>query len=113
VRRAAAALLTATAVAAMAWTTAADHPEETAPEVYSRSCAACHGPKLEGGRASSLVDGVWMYGGDRDSVARSIRDGQRDVGMPAYGDSLSEAQVGALADLVLAKEKEASSSAGQ
>lgn len=77
--------------------------EETPPQTYARSCAACHGADLRGGRAGSLVDDVWLYGGDRESVVASIRDGRVDAGMPAYRHSLSEAQLAGLADFVLAR----------
>jgi mono/diheme cytochrome c family protein len=41
-------------------------------QVFAESCAACHGAKLQGGQAASLVDDVWIHGGDDASLARSI-----------------------------------------
>src|SRR4051812_33413507 len=42
-------------------------------KLYTEYCASCHGTDLAGGSGSSLVDGVWRYGGDDASVAASIR----------------------------------------
>ena len=58
-------------------------------KVFAESCAACHGAKLTGGQAASLVDDAWTYGGDDASLARSIRDGRPDAGMPAFGAAFS------------------------
>ncbi len=38
---------------------------------------------MAGGSASSLVDGIWRYGGDDSSIAASIRHGHPEAGMPA------------------------------
>jgi glucose/arabinose dehydrogenase len=51
---------------------------------------------MSGGSASSLVDNTWSYGGDDASIARSIRDGHTDRGMPAMRDQLNEAEIRAL-----------------
>jgi len=45
-------------------------------QVFAETCASCHGAKLQGGQAASLVDDVWMHGGDDVGLARSIREGQ-------------------------------------
>jgi glucose/arabinose dehydrogenase len=65
-------------------------------KLYADTCAGCHGADMSGGSASSLVDGVWRYGSDDASIARSIRDGHPDAGMPAMGNSLNEAEIRAL-----------------
>ena len=65
---------------------AAQAPEKRdVAQVFAETCAACHGAKLQGGQAASLVDDAWMHGGDDASLARSIREGQPDAGMPAFG----------------------------
>src|SRR4051812_29838883 len=51
-------------------------------KLYTEYCASCHGTDLAGGSASSLVDGVWRYGGDDASVAASIGKGHPADGMP-------------------------------
>ncbi len=52
-------------------------------KLYTDKCASCHGAEMAGGSASSLVDGIWRYGGDDDSLANSIRSGHPEAGMPA------------------------------
>jgi glucose/arabinose dehydrogenase len=54
-------------------------------KLYTENCASCHGAEMAGGSASSLVDGIWRYGGDDASIANSIRDGRPEAGMPAMG----------------------------
>mgnify|MGYP003875133985 CR=1 FL=1 len=48
---------------------------------------------MEGGTASSLLDDVWHNGGDDESIARSIREGFPDRGMPAWSGALPEKEV--------------------
>ncbi len=48
-------------------------PEGT--RLFQEQCAACHGPEGKGNQelgAPSLADGIWLYGGDRDAIYRSI-----------------------------------------
>ncbi|HRI82251.1 MAG TPA: PQQ-dependent sugar dehydrogenase, partial [Opitutaceae bacterium] len=74
-------------------------PEAAAQDVrriYQEYCASCHGQNLQGGLGGSLVDGSWRHGADDDNVARVIRDGVVENGMPGFGDMLSEAQTRAL-----------------
>lgn len=62
-------------------------------KLYADQCAACHGADMSGGSASSLVDTTWRYGGDDASIARSIRDGHPDAGMPAMRQALNDAEI--------------------
>jgi len=68
---------------------------------YLQYCASCHGQDMGGGGASSLIDGEWAFGGDEESVFRSIKDGIPDIGMPAYGDALDDDQITQIVDAVL------------
>jgi aldose sugar dehydrogenase len=61
--------------------------------LYAQNCAACHGPRLGGGRAQSLVDDRWSFGSDDKSIALSIREGHAEEGMPAFKATLSESQI--------------------
>jgi glucose/arabinose dehydrogenase len=65
-------------------------------KLYADKCASCHGADMSGGSASSLVDATWRYGGDDASIARSIRDGHPDAGMPAMRQALNDAEIRAL-----------------
>ena len=76
-------------------------------QVFAETCASCHGAKLQGGQAASLVDDVWMRGGDDASLARSIREGQTEAGMPAFGGALSEQEIRALVIFMREKVDEA------
>jgi mono/diheme cytochrome c family protein len=46
-------------------------------KVYAEVCSACHGAKLEGGKAQTLLDDAWVFGGDDDSMATTIREAGR------------------------------------
>jgi mono/diheme cytochrome c family protein len=47
--------------------------------VYAARCASCHGPTMQGGAATSLVDGVWKFGAMIMSDARDSKDDQPQV----------------------------------
>ncbi|HEY7305286.1 MAG TPA: PQQ-dependent sugar dehydrogenase [Bryobacteraceae bacterium] len=64
--------------------------------LYTDKCAGCHGADMSGGSASSLVDGVWRYGGEDSSITKSICDGHPEAGMPAMRQMLNNAEVRAL-----------------
>jgi glucose/arabinose dehydrogenase len=64
--------------------------------LYVQLCANCHGTKLEGGKGGSLRGNPWKHGGDDATLARSIRDGFPDAGMPAFRATVSEAETQAI-----------------
>ena len=76
-------------------------------QVFAETCASCHGATLQGGQAASLLDDAWMHGGDDPSLARSIREGRADAGMPAFGGALSEQEIRALVIFIREKVDEA------
>jgi cytochrome c oxidase cbb3-type subunit 3 len=66
--------------------------------IFAQNCVACHGAGGEGMRALGaprLNDRIWLYGGDKVSVARSIAYGRAGV-MPAWGKRLDPAMVNML-----------------
>ena len=65
-------------------------------KVYAEVCAACHGAKLEGGKAQTLLDDTWMFGGDDDSMAATVREGRLAAGMPPFGSLLTEPEIRAM-----------------
>ena len=65
-------------------------------ELYSRECASCHGQTGEGGLGGSLVDDQWRIGASDEDIARAIREGAPELGMPAYGETLGEKQIRSL-----------------
>jgi len=68
-------------------------------KLYKDNCASCHGDegkgKLDMG-SPNLTDGIWLYGGDRDAVYRSIYNA-RAGNMPAWSERLDPATIKMLA----------------
>jgi cytochrome c oxidase cbb3-type subunit III len=63
--------------------------------VFAQNCAACHGANAKGNRdmgAPNLTDAIWLYGGDEESVRKSVRDARFGV-MPRWGEKLDPATV--------------------
>lgn len=56
------------------------------------NCYGCHGGLAGGAMGPSLRDTTWKFGGTDAQIEASIRDG-RPNGMPAWGTTLSDAQV--------------------
>ncbi|MCC5874860.1 MAG: PQQ-dependent sugar dehydrogenase, partial [Candidatus Sumerlaeia bacterium] len=77
---------------------------------YAQHCATCHGVDMDGAGASSLVDGEWAFGGEREDIFRSIYDGIEDLGMPAYGGALDEEQINLIVDAIMGTESPAEES---
>ncbi|UYN94613.1 MAG: cytochrome-c oxidase, cbb3-type subunit III [Enhydrobacter sp.] len=73
-----------------------------APEgakLFQDNCAACHQADGKGNQdlgAPNLADGLWLYGGDRNSIYRSVFYA-RNGSMPAWADRLDEATLKMLA----------------
>ena len=68
-------------------------------KIWQEQCAACHQPDGKGNQelgAPNLTDGIWLYGGDRDSVYRSIFYA-RNGSMPAWSGRLDDATLKMLA----------------
>jgi aldose sugar dehydrogenase len=62
--------------------------------LFNEVCSGCHGATAAAGpRAPSLLADKWTHGGDDESIARSIRDGFIEKGMPPFKDSLNDQQV--------------------
>lgn len=70
----------------------AEHPGKLR---YTQTCGACHGADgtgvaLLGG--PNLVDDIWLYGGDAESLRHSIAVGRTGV-MPPFAGRLDDTQV--------------------
>ena len=62
---------------------------------FNQICSACHGIEGTGNPllgAPSLVDDVWLYGGDVETIRTTLREG-RNGRMPAFGEKLDDAQI--------------------
>jgi cytochrome c oxidase cbb3-type subunit 3 len=70
--------------------------------VFAENCAVCHGPAGQGNRqlgAPNLTDGIWLYGGDVETIRQSVWNSRQGV-MPRWGDKLDTATVRMLAAYV-------------
>lgn len=66
--------------------------------LYAANCVACHGADLKGNRelgAPNLADAIWLYGGDRQSIANTITNARYGV-MPAWNKKLDPATLNML-----------------
>lgn len=77
----------------------------SAKDVYQEFCASCHGKNLQGGTGSSLIDDEWKYGGSDEEIAKVIKHGLPDAGMPPWDESLSDEQIRALVILIREQQK--------
>lgn len=71
-------------------------------DVFASTCAGCHGASGDGNTmvgAPRLNDNIWLYGGDIETIEKSIRDG-RGGQMPAHGELLSDERIQLLAAYV-------------
>lgn len=62
---------------------------------YQQFCVACHGPEGRGNTALGAPDltaGVYLYGGSRETIATTLREGRNGI-MPAQQDILGEARL--------------------
>lgn len=84
---------------------------KTTAALYYELCASCHGDKMQGAeKAKSMLDAVWINGGTKANIMRSIRDGLTDKGMPAWQGAITDKQTEQLADYILKANKKARSS---
>ncbi len=91
------ALLAAAAALAGASARAQDFRTGTVAERFALLCANCHGKNLEGsGIGPSLLKDTWLHGGDDESIAKSIRTGFPEKGMPVWGAAIPEKEIHAM-----------------
>jgi cytochrome c oxidase cbb3-type subunit 3 len=67
--------------------------------LFEANCTVCHGPAGKGMRelgAPNLTDGIWLFGGDRATLARTVADSRKGV-MPAWDHVLSPVTIKMLA----------------
>jgi cytochrome c oxidase cbb3-type subunit III len=60
--------------------------------VFKENCVPCHGAKGEGNQklgAPKLNDAIWLFGGDKDSIVKSVSYSRGGV-MPAWGKILGK-----------------------
>ncbi len=75
------------------------HATPEGAKIWQEQCVACHQPNGTGNQelgAPNLTDGIWLYGGDRESIYRSIFYA-RNGSMPAWSGRLDDATIKMLA----------------
>jgi len=84
------------------------HQEKPSPssargaKLFADNCAVCHGPAGKGQRqvgAPNLTDAIWLYGGSREKITRSLTVAHAGV-MPAWHDRLDPVTIKMLAAYV-------------
>lgn len=78
-----------------------DYTQASAKVLFGDNCAACHATGGAGNPGFPvLADDDWLYGGDVAAITASISNGRQGV-MPAHINTLSEAEIDALAQWVV------------
>lgn len=75
-------------------------PQDSAAWRFSTYCGSCHGAKGE-----NFVNRVWKYGNTKEHIAKSIKMGSLDAGMPPFEQVFTAQQIAELADFVLEASK--------
>lgn len=68
-------------------------------KIFASTCAPCHGPDGKGNQkigAPDLTDELWLYAGDKATIAATLRGGRSGV-MPAWGGRLDPETIKELA----------------
>jgi glucose/arabinose dehydrogenase len=71
-------------------------PERSIPNLYSNLCSACHGVTMGGAQTKGFLNDQWNVGNDDAAIANSIRVGNTNKGMAAFGGVLSDAEIRAM-----------------
>ncbi|HEX3132318.1 MAG TPA: c-type cytochrome [Planctomycetota bacterium] len=69
--------------------------------VFITYCAACHGPEGAGLVGPNLTDTVFLHGGTKPDIVKTLTNGVGDKGMPAWGAILPPADLDAVADFAV------------
>lgn len=71
---------------------------ENGTAIFKQNCASCHGNTGRGSRefgAPNLADAIWLYGGDKGSIAQQIANPRHGV-MPTWESRLPDETLKAL-----------------
>lgn len=70
--------------------------------IFDTNCSVCHGKDAKGSHdvgALNLTDNTWLYGGDRETIRTTIRNGRAGV-MPAWEKKLGNEKIMLVASYV-------------
>ncbi|MBI2235069.1 MAG: cytochrome-c oxidase, cbb3-type subunit III [Micavibrio aeruginosavorus] len=68
-------------------------------DLFQKNCASCHGTEAKGNRefgAPNLTDGIWLYGGSKDTIYKTVYNGRSGV-MPYWSGRLDDNTIRQLA----------------
>jgi aldose sugar dehydrogenase len=68
-------------------------PADPSAKTYATYCAGCHGSSLSGGRAPTLLDDEWRFGGADEQLRQSIAEGRPGTEMAPFKSVLSETEI--------------------
>jgi glucose/arabinose dehydrogenase len=68
-------------------------PADPSAKTYATYCAGCHGSSLSGGRAPTLLDEEWRFGGDDEQLRQSISEGRPGTEMAPFKSVLNETEI--------------------
>src|SRR5687768_12992215 len=71
-------------IAVVSFTISAYSSAQPGKMVYQNYCGGCHGAQLQGSIASPLIKKTWKYGGDRNSILKTIRNGIPETTMARW-----------------------------
>jgi glucose/arabinose dehydrogenase len=77
---------------------------QTPEELYTTSCAGCHGANLEGTQYTALRKTDWQYGGDREAMYRTVMYGITGTEMPPWSRVMTPEQVYSVVDFVIERQ---------
>ncbi len=90
-------------------------PESAGAAIFADNCASCHGEDGRGGLgtgAPSLADDHWIYGGGRDDILTTLRNGRQGV-MPSWEGRLDDTEINMLALFVASMSRDANAEGRQ
>jgi aldose sugar dehydrogenase len=79
--------------------------QKDAAALYQQYCAQCHGSDLDGGNATSLIDGIWQFGAGDSYITRNIKHGIPHLGMPSYEHAMSDEEIRSVVEYIRDIEK--------
>ena len=68
-------------------------PRQSVAAKFTEVCAGCHGTSRPGPVGPSLLADEWIHGSDDESIAKNIRDGFLEKGMPPFKDALTDQEI--------------------
>jgi glucose/arabinose dehydrogenase len=73
--------------------TSARPAADPSAKTYATYCAGCHGSSLSGGRAPTLLDDEWRFGGTDEDLRQSLNEGRPGTEMPPFKGVLNETEI--------------------